>query len=182
MDFKEIWNHAWGHVLGGLIIGAGGLVWAVFQDHPGGSAFGIGIIGLGVLIWFLFNKLWSIKLTVTHFDTSYYPKPGIGYPLKYYIEMRNDSGKSIEVSVVKFQPKNIRLKSFPTEVMQVRFHAKWFPSDESVDKVAVYPGQLCRAWIGVNESEFTEQQVKAAVGRIGTLTVSANKKQIPIDL
>ena len=73
------------------------------------------------------------------------------------------------------------VKSFPREVMQIRFHTKWFP-EQSADKVAVLPGQLCRAWIGVDEKTFNEQQVKSAAGQLGTLVVSANKKQFSIEL
>jgi hypothetical protein len=32
-------------------------------------------------------------------------QPGKGYPLKYYVEMRNDSSKYIEVAVVRYNPK-----------------------------------------------------------------------------
>lgn len=39
-----------------------------------------------------------------------------------------------------------------------------------------------RAWIAVDHDKFTEQHLKSVIGKIGTLIVSANKKQISITL
>ena len=101
--------------------------------------------------------------------------------MKYHVEMRNDSARSVEVRLSNYHHKKVTLKSFPPEVMQVRFNNKWFPVDP-VDRVAVLPGQLCRAWIGLDEGKFNETQVNAATGSIGTLVVSANKKHISFEL
>lgn len=139
------------------------------------------ITALGTALRQRLTRLSSITLTVTHRAAALDTRPGVGYPLKYYIEMRNDSSKCVEVAVIKFDPKNMTVKSFPTEVMQVRFHTKWLP-DPSAERVAVLPGQLCRAWIGIDSGKFNEEQVTAAAGSIGTLIVSANKKQFPIEL
>jgi|ERR1035437_415749 hypothetical protein len=109
-------------------------------------------------------------------------QPGAGYPLKYYVEMRNDSSKCIEVRVFNYIPEKINLRSFPPEVMQVRFHTKWFPTDPSTDRVAVLPGQLCKAWIGIDDKKFTEAQVRDATGSIGILIVSANNKHVSFEL
>src|ERR1039457_6338124 len=62
---------------------------------------------------------WTIKLTMTNHAISY--QTGIGFPLKCHIEVRNDSAKAVEVAIVKYIPKKMILKSFPPEVMQVRF-------------------------------------------------------------
>jgi hypothetical protein len=105
-----------------------------------------------------------------------------GYPLKYHVEMRNDSSKSLEVRLSNYKAKAITLKSsFPPEVMQVRFNNRWFPS-EPTDRVAVLPGQLCRAWIGMDDTKFTEAQLSTARGNIGTLIISANGKQVSFEL
>jgi hypothetical protein len=126
------------------------------------------------------SNMWSIKLTIT---TAYVSsQPGAGYPLKYYVEMRNDSSKCVAVRILRYDSKAISLKSFPPEIMQVRFHTKWYPTDQGAETVAVLPGQLCRAWIGVDENIFTEAQVNAAKGNIGTLVLSVNRKQFSFEL
>ena len=127
------------------------------------------------------SRLWSIRLSMINAGVS--PQPWApGYPLKYYIEMRNDSSKCLAVGILRYIPNTITVKSFPPEVMQVRFNTKWYPLDTAVDKVAILPGQMCRAWIGIDEAKFNEGQVNAAVGRIGTLVVSANKKHFSFEL
>jgi hypothetical protein len=135
---------------------------------------------IGAWVKTKWSERWAIKLTKTNCNVSYVP--GIGYPLKYYVEMRNDSSKCIEVRVLNYNPKKISVKSFPPEVVQVRFHTKWYPTDHAAERVALLPGQMCRAWIGVDEGKLNEEQVKTAVGSIGTLIVSANGKHISFEL
>jgi hypothetical protein len=136
--------------------------------------------GMGAAIrfhwWNRISAVWAIKLTMTNGNIICEPWRK-GYPLRHYVEMRNDSSKCIEVSVFKYIPNTITVKSFPPEVMQVRFHTEWFPP-EYAERVAVLPGQLCRAWIGIDDRKFNEGQVTAVVGSIGTLVVSANKKHV----
>lgn len=126
------------------------------------------------------SDLWAIKLSVTNAYTS--SQPGAGYPLKYYVEMRNDSQRCIAVRVLRYDSKSISVKSFPPEVIQVRFNTSWYPSNPSAEAVALLPRQLCRAWLGVDERIFTEAQVNAAKGKIGTFSVLANKKQFSFEL
>lgn len=159
---KALWNDSvWSKVIAALIIFVASSILSIVTSVK--------------LKW-----IWRVKLTMTNRGVS--SQPGAGYPLKYYIEMRNDSVKSIEVKLLSYSPKAISVKSFPPEVMQVRFHSKWFPPDQGADKVAVLPGQLCRAWIGIDEGKFKEEQVKMASGSIGTLVVSANNKRLSFEL
>jgi hypothetical protein len=164
-DLNALWNDSvWSKVIASTIIGIIGAGWAAIRYKW----------------WERFSELWAIELTMTNHSVS--AQPGAGYPLKYFIEMRNDSSKCIAVRVLSYSPKTITVKSFPPEVMQVRFYAKWFPTDQSAETVAVLPGQLCRAWIGIDEGKFNEAQVKAAAGSIGTLVVSAHKKHFSFQL
>jgi hypothetical protein len=157
---KDIWQDpVWSKVIAGAI----------------GSIFG----GVVTALKQRLSRLSSIKLTVTHRAVS--GQQGRGHPLKYYVEMLNESSKCIEVGIVKYNPKTITVKSFPPEAMQIRFQSEWFPQ-ASQPKVAVLPGQSCRAWIAIDDQKFTEDQVKAATGHIGTLIVSANKKQFSFEL
>jgi hypothetical protein len=163
--------------------------WHAIWIDPVGSkviAAVIGAVGCAILTQLKYNWLgrlldkWKVKLVVTHSQPESHA--GAGYPLKYYVEMRNDSSRCIEVRLSGYKPKTITLKSFPPEVMQVRFNNKWFPSDP-VDRVAILPRQLCRLWIGIDEQKFNESQVRAARGSIGTLIVSAaNRKHFSFEL
>jgi hypothetical protein len=119
-------------------------------------------------------------MSVTHAATATHI--GAGYPLKYYVEMRNDSRRCVAVGLLNYQPDKITVKSFPSEVMQARFQTKWYPPDNGEDRVALLPGQLCRAWIGIDEAKFTEAQVVAAKGNMGTLVVSVNGRQFSFEL
>jgi hypothetical protein len=161
---KDIWNDSvWSKVIAAGIIAIVGAIVAEIKFKW----------------WERIRRVWSINVTMTGRYFSY--QAGAGYPLKCHVEMRNDSSKCIEVRVSDYRPKAITLKSFPPEVMQVRFNNKWFPTDP-VDRVAVLPGQLCRAWIGMDEAKFTEERVKAAQGNVGTLVVSANRKHFSFEL
>jgi hypothetical protein len=131
--------------------------------------------------WFQrLRNLWAVKLVITTVKVS--NEPGKGYPLKYWVELRNDSVKCVAVKLHNFHPEKITLKSLPPEVMQLRFSNRWLPSDPSEVVVAVLPGQLCRLWIGIDEKAHTEPEVKAATGNIGTLIISANRQQVAFKL
>ena len=126
------------------------------------------------------SALWEIQLTMTNAYVK--SQRGASYPLKYYVEMRNESSRCIAVRILRYDSKAISLKAFPQEVMQVRFNTNWYPSDPSAEVVAVLPRQLCRVWVGVDEGKFTEAQVVAVAGKIGTLVVLANNKQFTFAL
>jgi hypothetical protein len=160
-DFlKAFWNDSvWSKVIAAAIIFLAGLIGGRLRS--------------------LWREPWSTKLTITNRDIGF--KEDAGYPLKYHVEIRNDSSKVVEVRLADYRANKIPLQSFPPEVMQVRFNNKWFPTDP-VDRVAVLPGQLCRAWVGLDSKKFNEVQAKAAMGTIGTLIVSANRKRFSFEL
>lgn len=163
VEISGFWDSVWSRVTGSVIFAIICAIWA----------------GLKFKWWNRLTARWAIKLTMTNCSIGY--QAGVGYPLKCHIEMRNDSSRAVEVRVSDYIPEKIRLKSFPPEVMQIRFNNKWFPPD-SQDRVAVLPGQLCRAWIGLDDATFSEIQAKAATGNIGKLVVSANKKHFSFQL
>jgi len=68
-----------------------------------------------------------------------------------------------------------------SDVLQIK-QREWFPKDHGVDRVAVYPGQLFQAWVGVDESKFKDDQVRSLIGRIGTLVFLVNGKELPFEL
>jgi hypothetical protein len=164
MDWTALWHDSvWSKVIATAIGGAAGWIWRKRLTR----------------VW---SKVWpSPRLTVTHTTPSFDTRSGIWHPLKYYVEMRNDSSKCAEVALVRFDGLKVSVRSFPIEALQIRFHTNWYP-EQSVDRIAVLPGQLCRVWIAVDHSKFDEKQLKAFEGQIGTLVIAANRKQISIKL
>jgi hypothetical protein len=106
---------------------------------------------------------------------------GASYPLKIYVEMRNSSKKCIDVHLVDYKKKNIALQRFTPRTLQLFFQV-WSPEKESVDRIAVYPGQRFRAWLGADPNKHTEQQVRDNLGSIGTLIIAVDGKEVPIEL
>jgi TIR domain len=95
------------------------------------------------------------------------------YPLKCYVQLRNDSASCIDVHLAGYIPNTVTLKQFVSGVLQVKL-GEWYPRPDGVDHVAVLPGQLFRAWVGLDESKFTEDEVRGRSGQIGTLVLTVN--------
>jgi hypothetical protein len=123
----------------------------------------------------------SVAPQVEHIETLIRYNTGRDYPLKCYAQMRKDSAGSIDVRVIRFTPKSATLKKFVTGILQVRF-ADWCPQAQGVDRLAVLPGQYFQAWIGLDESKFTEEAARGLRGRIGTLVLTANGHHVDINL
>src|ERR1700677_1174476 len=111
------------------------------------TIIGTVIISISVQVWKWPQRLWRgfllPKLTMMG---GYTDQSGSGYPLKYYMEFRNDSRGCVEVRVPGYEPNTITLKNsvLPPEVLQLRFNTKWSP-EWSTDRVALLPQQMCRA-------------------------------------
>jgi hypothetical protein len=125
------------------------------------------------------KNYFSPKLTKVNARLS--EQVGKTYPLKYYVEFRNDFRKCIEVSLSEYRPGMIDIQVFVPTTMQI-FFITWVPEQEGVDRVALLPGQKCRLWIAIDPNRFTANQVKAAVGKMGELVVKVNKKDFPVQL
>jgi hypothetical protein len=131
-------------------------------------------------LWkYIFN--WpTIKLTIINRRTVVHP--GANYPLKHYVEFRNDSRVSVEVRLSQYTPNAITIKRFVHEVLQLRFYTNWFPIPDGAPIVGMFRGQLCQAWLGINDETHTEAQVKSCEGKMGKLTVIVNDKEYSFDL
>ncbi|MGA2902815.1 MAG: hypothetical protein ABSD98_03220 [Candidatus Korobacteraceae bacterium] len=103
------------------------------------------------------------------------------YPIKIYVEFRNDMVRCIEVSLARYEPDAVTIKPFVPATLQIFFRS-WLPTDEGVDRIALYPGQRGRAWVAADPSKFTAAQVEGFVGRIGTLIIKINGRDFPIPL
>jgi hypothetical protein len=147
----HLWNDAvWSKVIATIILSAGAIVWA--------------FAGRSLRKWRRGNVSIKVIDTVV-FDPD--PKKTLVFPLKCYVEMRNESPVSIEVSLSDFEKQSVELKRFVTGVLQVNFNSAWYPSPDGVDRIAVLPRQMFRAWVGIDESKFTAEQVRRLKWQIG---------------
>jgi hypothetical protein len=109
------------------------------------------------------------------------PTLKLTYPLKCYVELRNDSTECADVRVSEYKQQTVTLKKFTPDVLQVKLR-EWYPQRDGIDRVAVLPGQLFRAWVGVDEAKFNENQIRGLRGKIGTLVFSVNGKPVNVPL
>jgi hypothetical protein len=114
----------------------------------------------------------------------YNREPPLTYPLKCYVTLRNDASESADVRLSSYQPRDVTIKDFPLDVLQVRFGREWCPRPDGVDRVAVLPGQQFRAWIGLDERRFDAEKANDALiaGKVGTLVFLINGKPVSIEL
>ena len=66
-------------------------------------------------------------------------------------------------------------------VLQIKFN-RYFPEPDSAERIAVLPRQLFRAWIGIDETKFTDTQIMNLRGKIGTFVLSVNGEHVNLDL
>lgn len=103
------------------------------------------------------------------------------YPLKCHVQLRNDSSMCVDVRVSEYRPNTVTVKKFVVDVLQIKL-GTWLPNDYPVDRLAVLPGQMFRAWIAIDDTKFNESQINLLRGRIGTLVLVVNGKHVNIDL
>jgi hypothetical protein len=58
------------------------------------------------------------------------------YPLKCYVQLRNDSAACADVRIYEFRPNTVTLKTFVVDVLQLKLR-EWVPKDHGVDQLAV---------------------------------------------
>jgi hypothetical protein len=162
---KSLWKDpVWSKVISAAILAVIASVWASLKFHWLGRLKGF---------W---------KPTLTKANVRLSEQPGKMYPLKYYVELRNDLTKCVEVSLSAFQPDTIELKRFVPTTIQLSLNGSWLPEREGVDRIALLPGQMCRAWIGIDESKFNAAQITRLEGSLGVLVVKVNKKDFAVQL
>jgi hypothetical protein len=110
--------------------------------------------------------------------------PPLRYPLKCYVTMRNDSTICADVRLSTYKPIKVTVKNLPLDVLQLRFGGEWCPRPNGVDRLAVLPGQLFRAWIGIDETKFDGEQAQEHLeqGEVGTMVFTINNSTVPVDL
>jgi hypothetical protein len=139
--------------------------------------------GYFLFAWAYFKLPRELKPQITLVDVAANlpANRGATYPVKCYVTMRNDSRISVDVRLHQFKPSVVTLKAFAFDVLQIKVR-DWVPAGYQADRIAVYPGQLFRAWLGVDDSKFDESKVNSLRGKIGTLTFMVDELPMSYDL
>lgn len=129
-----------------------------------------------------FARLRKPVLRKTHAYPADQATTGATYPLKYYVELINDSQRCSAVRVIDFRENAIKLQKFVPNTLQLMLGGNWLPTPHTVDSVALLPHQRCRVWIGVDATKFTKADLERLEGKLGTLILAANSTEIRFDL
>jgi hypothetical protein len=181
MTIHDIWNDpVWSKVIGGLIVA---LVLAILAAMRGDR------FKRAMRILFGHEEIPKAepsskpKITLINVECppiDLNPSQPITYPLKVYVEMRNDSAYAIDVRVLDYKRNAVQAKHVVLGALQVKFN-RWFPGPDSAERIAAHPGQLFRAWIPVDETgSFSNSVVKSLRGKIGTLVLSVNEQEVSV--
>ena len=95
--------------------------------------------------------------------------------------MQNSSANCIEVKLTEYISDAVTIKQFVSDVLTVNLGG-WHPRPNGVGQIAVLPGQLFRAWVDVDETKFTREQVEALRGKMGTLVFSINGDALHVNI
>jgi hypothetical protein len=106
------------------------------------------------------------------------PGPTLTYPVKCYVEMRNDSAGCIDVRLSDYRANRVPAKLKLLNVLQLKFLNAWVPPVVEADRVAVLPQQLFRIWIPIDETRFTADIVNGFIGVIGEVVLLVNEAEI----
>lgn len=177
----QIWNDpVWSKVIGGLIVS---LLLAILAAMRGRLAlatrvlFGVAEVPKAEL------PIAKPKVTLINVDCppiDQNPAQKLTYPLKCYVEMRNDADYAIDVTMVDYKTNTVPARQIVLGVLQVKFN-RWFPVPDSWDRIAAHPGQQFRAWIAIDEKgSFTNSAINSLRGKIGTLVLSVNGEEISV--
>jgi hypothetical protein len=114
------------------------------------------------------------KVTLIHVKATPPDKAGLTYPVKCYVELRNDSEVCIDVRMSDYKPNKMPPKLKLLNVLQLKFGNAWVPSIVEADRIAVLPRQIFRIWIPIDESKYTAEMVNRLLGEIGEVVLSVD--------
>jgi|SRR5271165_335889 len=162
---KQAWQDSvWSKVIATIIVAVLASIWAAIQFRL-----------LGRLRNYFSPKLTKIDVRISD-------EPGKTFPLKVFVQWRNDSKKCVSVSLSEYRPERITLKRFVPSTLQILFQPRWVPEPEAAALVAVLPGQLCQAWVGADETKCNATQVEALIGKLGVLVIKVNGNDLSVQL
>jgi hypothetical protein len=105
-------------------------------------------------------------------------RAGLTYPIKCYVELRNDSDSCLGVRFSEYKSVAIPAKTILLNVLQIKFGSAWVPFPEA-ERVAILPGQLLRIWIPVDEEKYTSDGVNDLRGNIGEIVLLVDGRLMP---
>jgi hypothetical protein len=141
----------------------------------------IAIVGLVfILVWRTLNRRRPQIERVGDVDVNF--DEAAFFSLKCWVQLRNEAAECADVRIISYMPHSVHLKRFVPDVLQIRLGNEWYPPHAGVDRIAVLPGQLFQAWVGVDEKSFNKDQVRALRGQIGSLTFRVNDKPVNMNL
>lgn len=196
--FDRVWHDpVWSKVIAGMILAALAATAGTFENRR------YTFLEVAVPLWlvivtatgtFVFSTLLLSKILRAAYGFAPQPKfigvdvpdpnpdQKLTFPVKCYFTFRNDSHGCIDVAVSDFQPEAVVTKNIAVAVLQVQMNQNWLPWDHGMDRVAVLPGKLFRGWVPADDSRFTAAQVRNLRGKLGTLTLTVNGKQLNFKL
>jgi hypothetical protein len=172
----ETWNDpVWSKVIAAVILAVFGSVGIIFNWWKAGLRRLLRFIGVRIQS---LPNIRRVNVEIPPLDLERNPT----YPIKCYVTLQNASTECAEVRVSEYRERTVTLKRFVFDVLQLDFRGRWFPQPDGVDRIAVLPQQLFRAWVGIDETKFNRDQVNQLRGQIGTLALMVDGKSVDIDL
>jgi hypothetical protein len=171
----------------------------VWNDPVGAGLIATAIVALISTIWASIHFGWwkrfassvsqawrqsqqfSPKISLVQVNATEPDRAGLTYPLKCYVELRNDSEGSIDVRMSNYRPNKVPAKLKLLNVLQLKFSNAWVPTVET-DQVAALPRQLFRIWIPIDENKYTAQTVNDLRGVIGEVLFIVNGTDIDVPI
>jgi hypothetical protein len=174
-----VWNDpVWSKIIAAGVLALIGVIGTFFNWWRAGFKRLMSLLGR------IYRLEPNIKLVNVAISTPSPSDPPRQYPLKCYVTLQNSSSECAEIHLSDYKPETAlaAVKAFPLEVLQLRFGQRWWPNPDGVDRIAVLPRQMCRAWIGLDEQKLNEAQANRLLllGQLGTLVVSVNGKPVSI--
>ena len=167
-------------IIGSILVWAGAYFGSVMTVLAVGLAAVFGI-GIGFILFRSREIHPDANVKMLEIGIAPFAKDA-NFPLKCRIQFRNDSVECADVRIYDYKPCTVTLKQFVVDVLQLRLREEWCPRDEGLDHIAVLPGQRFRAWVGPDETKFTEDQARQLIGKIGTLVLRVNSQNVSFEI
>ncbi len=203
MSIKDVWKDPVGAgIISGIVLAAIG--WAVgkFASNPVfiWRQFPIPLWLIIIVACVLIGTAWKLlsqrevnireaynfepKITLVSVSANMAPKGStLTYPLKCSVFLRNDSKGCVDVMLSRYEKDKIPASLFRQGVLQIEVAGSgWIPTTNGADQIAVLPGQNFRAWIPIDEKQYSEDMVRGAMEHIGTTVFKVNGKEVRIKI
>jgi hypothetical protein len=122
------------------------------------------------------------RFTVIQVTATAPDRVGLAYPVKCYVELRNDSEGCVDVRISYYRPARVPAKKVLLNVVQI-YLGSWVPAGpDEVDRIAVLPRQLFRLWIAIDEQTYTPEKIMDLRGNIGEIVFTVNDGHVIVSI